>query len=375
MIIMNLKLDGVYAFNNFSVNFSYPQKLTRTIIQNEFVQGLSNFRYKKVNVFLGSNACGKTTLIKTIWNILCFLTFGEKAYVERMMNADGENIEMDFVDEQVLYRMKIKQTTNDGNKNILIALASIPLKESDSYERCLKILDSSEYTYYDYLSVIKEYRFRASWTALLPATEKGFDDVKLIDEFADEKEKSDYLFILNSILKSLDSSIIEVAYSTDAKDAVVIEHENVGKIIVQDGNKLSSVPYLSSGTKYGISIANMLFFAKNDKNKIYLIDEQFSYINSDLEKAIVSTLVSMLKEGTQLFYTTHNEDILELGFPFHSFYFMKKKQIEDKKNIEISCASEIENRNNVSAKSIIDNDVFAITPDLNKIFDIEVNNE
>ena len=375
MIIMRLKLDGVYAFNNFNVNFSYPQKLTRTLIPNEFIKGFDNFRYKKVNIFLGSNACGKTTLIKSIWNILCFLTFGEKAYIERIVEVDGENIEMDFVDKDILYRVKIKQTTIDTNKKVLMAIANIPLKEKDSYEKCLKYLDSSEFIYQDYLSVIKEYNFRESWCALLPATEKGFDDVKLIDKFASEDERGDYLFILNSILKSLDNSINEVTYSNDAENAIVIEHDNVGKIIVQNGNKLSSVPYLSSGTKYGINIANMIFFAKNDRNKIYLIDEQFSYINSDLEKAILSTLVSLLKDGTQLFYTTHNEEILELGFPFHAFYFMNKKQIENRKVIEISCASEAENRNNVSPKSIIDNDVFSIAPDLNRIFNIEVVNE
>ena len=254
MIIMRLKLDGVYAFNNFNVNFSYPQKLTRTLIPNEFIKGFDNFRYKKVNIFLGSNACGKTTLIKSIWNILCFLTFGEKAYIERIVEVDGENIEMDFVDKDILYRVKIKQTTIDTNKKVLMAIANIPLKEKDSYEKCLKYLDSSEFIYQDYLSVIKEYNFRESWCALLPATEKGFDDVKLIDKFASEDERGDYLFILNSILKSLDNSINEVTYSNDAENAIVIEHDNVGKIIVQNGNKLSSVPYLSSGTKYGINI-------------------------------------------------------------------------------------------------------------------------
>ncbi len=37
-------------------------------------------------------------------------------------------------------------------------------------------------------------------------------------------------------------------------------------------------------------------------------------------------------------------------------------------NISISCASDIENRNNVSPKTIIDNDLFGTVPNVDQIF-------
>ena len=85
-------------------------------------------------------------------------------------------------------------------------------------------------------------------------------------------------------------------------------------------------------------------------------------------------MVSMLGPNEQLFFTTHNANILELGFPFHSFNFMKKTNEAGKQKIQVYCATEVENRNNVSPKTIIDNDMLGTAPNVNKIFEIgEVN--
>ena len=113
-----------------------------------------------------------------------------------------------------------------------------------------------------------------------------------------------------------------------------------------------------------------MFSVKYHLNGIYLIDEQFSYVNSDIEASIISTIVSMLGPNEQLFFTTHNSDILTLGFPFHSFNFMKKGKINDKQVICVDCATKVENRNNVSPKSIIDNDMLGTAPKLDKIYSI-----
>lgn len=43
---MDLKLDNLCAFRNFYVNFSYPKKIVNSYIENEHLEGMSNFRYK-----------------------------------------------------------------------------------------------------------------------------------------------------------------------------------------------------------------------------------------------------------------------------------------------------------------------------------------
>ena len=36
MIVLNLQLNGVYGFNNFNINFTYPKKIINSIIEDEF---------------------------------------------------------------------------------------------------------------------------------------------------------------------------------------------------------------------------------------------------------------------------------------------------------------------------------------------------
>ena len=81
-------------------------------------------------------------------------------------------------------------------------------------------------------------------------------------------------------------------------------------------------------------------------------------------------MVSLLGPNEQLFITTHNSNVLSLGYPFHAFNFIKKEYKDNKYVISIDCASKAENRNNVSPKTILDNDVFSTAPDVNKIFEL-----
>ena len=62
MVILNLELNHILAFNDFIVNFSYPRKLNRSAIENENLQDIPSFRYKKLNLFIGSNATKKNNL-------------------------------------------------------------------------------------------------------------------------------------------------------------------------------------------------------------------------------------------------------------------------------------------------------------------------
>ena len=47
MIVLNLKLDGIYGFDKFEIDFTYPKKIVNSIIENEHLEGRERFRYKK----------------------------------------------------------------------------------------------------------------------------------------------------------------------------------------------------------------------------------------------------------------------------------------------------------------------------------------
>lgn len=380
MVVMNLKLDNILSFNDFEVNFSYPIKLRRSVIENEELSNVHGFRYKKLNIFIGSNASGKTSLIKALWNILLFLDTKEKSYIRAIINnkEDFSFIEIDIVTngkrESILHRFKIKTTNTYDDFSLRIAHNQINLPIKTSYEICKKKLDEMSYDFEDYIKVLECLDLQVYLNVVLPATEENFERVRFFDYDKKignkgEKEK-EYLEILNIVLKTLDPAILSVNKSLDADNAYVIEHIVIGKIIVQEGHAISSIEHLSSGTKYGFNIANIIFAIKNHLNGIYMIDEQFSYVNSDIESAILSTMVSLLGPNEQIFFTTHNYDITSLGFPFHSFYFMKKEIENGKLKVKINCASEAENRNNVVPRSLLDNDIFSISPDVGAILDL-----
>lgn len=379
MAILNMKLDNVLSFYDFEVNFSFPNKLKTSIIENENLDFIPSFRYKKLNIFIGSNATGKTSLVKCIWKTLLFLSRKEKIILDEMVNKNDQDskIEIDLVEDSecihILHRYKIivKDKMNDSKVMVSHTFVNLSAAKSskDSYENKKKELDLIPDNYMDYIDCLKNNDIYSGWKVVLPATENSFDRI-YFEKTQTDLEQAIYTKILNDVFKTLDSSIICVKRSKDVDNAYVLEHECGKKIIIQEEMKLSDIPLLSSGTKYAVNIANIIYNIKFHNNGIYLIDEQFSYVNYDIEAAILSTMVSLLGPNEQIFFTTHNMNILSLGFPFHSFYFMKKEESNGKKRITVNCGSEADNRNNVSPKTIIDNDIFNIAPDLNMIFDL-----
>ena len=79
MIVLDLKLRGVYGFDDFSINFTYPKKLVKSILGDEHLRGRERFRYKKVNVLMGSNATGKTSLGRALLKILGYINTGNSS--------------------------------------------------------------------------------------------------------------------------------------------------------------------------------------------------------------------------------------------------------------------------------------------------------
>lgn len=66
MIIMDIKADNLYALKKFHMNMSYPKKIVDSTIPGEYLAEKPNFRYKKVNIIMGGNATGKTSLGKLL---------------------------------------------------------------------------------------------------------------------------------------------------------------------------------------------------------------------------------------------------------------------------------------------------------------------
>ena len=97
MIVLNLTMDGIYGFHDFSVNFTYPKKIVNSIIDDEHLEGRRRFRYKKVVLLMGANATGKTSLGKALLRIFDYMSNGNPIPLCEMVSGEKGAFSIDFV--------------------------------------------------------------------------------------------------------------------------------------------------------------------------------------------------------------------------------------------------------------------------------------
>lgn len=370
MIVMNIEMDNFMSFNNFVMNLSYPKKIVNSSIENEFLTGFTNFRYKKVNILMGANATGKTSFGKMLMNIFNFMDKKQYAKLAAVISDVSKEAAfcIDFVaNKKYLFRVKtIISPPEEGQKitgkNIDVFVRSVEIQKKDSYESCLKRLLAMKQEKSDnYLEELEKVT-GLSWTFAYP------EDDSAVELFRAPKDSRTFIRILDFILRALDPSIISVDRLSEVEGAYAIRTKSKSAII-QDG-QAPDIGWLSSGTKSGIAIAAMIADMIEKKCEFFYCDEKFSYIHSDIEKALLSVMIELLGDDTQLFFTTHNTDILDMQLPKHSYTFMKKEIYGEISKIECINAGEILKRSTDSLKSAVENDLFSSAPATDLIYDI-----
>jgi len=370
MIILDLKADNFYAFKNFHVNFTYPKKIVGSFIKDEHLMGRPNFRYKKINIIMGANASGKTTLGYMLMNIFNFIDQKNATFI--IDNIADNTKEASFTIEMAspsykMYRIifSLGPVFMEDNKEKRIFdfhVLTTDVGKRDSYETCKARLDAMDYSYEiksidDELDKIE----KLGWFFEHPK-----DDIRSFLRLPQNDDM--FLGILNKILKALDPSIIRVDKLEEVKDSYAIRM-SFGDLIIQNDEPFLTRK-LSSGTKAGVEIATLLSSLIQGKNQIYYCDEKFSYIHTDIEKAILGVMIDAIKPNEQLFFTTHNVDVLEMQLPKHSFIFMKKDVMNTNEPIQCLSASDYLKRNTDSIKKAVENDLFSIAPSTEAIYEI-----
>ena len=347
MIIMNLELDNIYGFKDFKMNFAYPKKIVGSTIENEHLPLRPNFRYKKVNIIMGGNASGKTTLGKAIRDIFNYIVHKRDSRLFESI-CDKKNNGKFCIDlvsaDNVMYRFDGEIFPED--KEIIKRIQKASIAKNDSYEICCKKLKESDEL---------DKRMKLGWHFAL---NEGSEAI-LIDKI----EKTLRLKVLEKVLQSLDTDIISVE-KLDVEDSYGIKEANQD-IIVQEGEVINESE-LSSGTVAGIRIADLISSIILRENGFYYCDEKFSYVHSDLEQAFLSVMINKLGEGEQLFFTSHNMDLLDMNLPRHSFSFLRKRE-----KIEVVYPSEYIKKNDISLRNAMENDVFDVVPSRDKIYGLE----
>lgn len=367
MVILDAKLNNFYAFKNFHINLTYPKKIVDSCIEEEHLQDRPNFRYKKVNVLLGANASGKTTFGRIIMKIFNFMDKKNYEFItEAICERDKEaSFVLDLASKNnVFYRVTCVITPCVEDKytaeNIKLEVREESIRAKDSYEACVKRIEITPFVPADNYLTELEKMGELAWLFEYPKDNKRVLNLPNKD--------SKFRFVLENILKSLDPSIKEVKISQDVDNGYVIILPNES-IVIQKGQTLDT-DLLSSGTKSGIEIANMISSLMQKLNSFYYCDEKFSYIHSDVEKALLSLMIYYVDSGDQLFFTTHNTDILDMNLPKHTFTFLRKDVNNADQPITCIEASSLLKRNTDSLRNAVENDLFSTAPAVELIYSI-----
>lgn len=366
MIVMDLNIDNFFAFKNFHMNMSYPKKIVNSNIENEFLKERENFRYKKVNILMGGNATGKTSIGRMLMAIFNFID--KKEYTNLLEKICDKNKEasfsMDFVVQSYkLYRLNVKILPPKNKKSdveLKVYTRSTEIKLRDSYESCIKRIETVPVEMENNFITELEKIEHLGWLFSYPSDAAS--------GVINCPENPQFPQILDYTLRALDPSIKKVVALETVKNTFIIQM-NSQDLIVQDGEVIKS-NILSSGTKAGIDVASMLSSILAGERGFYYCDEKFSHIHSEIEKAFLSIMISGLKDNDQLFFTTHNTDILDMKLPKHTFSFLRKNIYDEKQSVECINASSYLKRDTDSLRNAVDNDLFSVTPSVELVYKI-----
>lgn len=364
MIVLNLKLNHIYGFEDFEINFTYPKKIVNSIIPEEYLTDRPRFRYKKAIVLMGSNATGKTSLGRTLLEIFRYIqTENEQRLSEIVQGNEVGNVQIDFVNEGFqLHRLTL--IIDKTKQSVERKYETCKILSSDTYESCAgKLIDRTENV------------------AAPGALSKAAGQLRYRFEYSeiehklnvDEIDQQTLLTTLCAVIGTLDPTLRNISISKELKNSFVIRRKNE-EIIIQEG-KLLNREALSSGTIEGIDIAVFLASMLTGKGCFYYCDEHFSFIQSDIEQRIFGLMLCRLKGNEQLIFTTHNTDMLDLNLPKHSFAFLRKTEEDGDYHINVTYASDILKRNTDSVRNAVENDMFQSLPDDSLLDELEAGDE
>lgn len=369
MIVMDLQVDNFMALKNFHMNMSYPKKIVGSQLE-EHLAGVPSFRYKKIVILMGGNSTGKTSIGRIMMMIFNFMD--KKIYnglTDMICDKSKQaSFSIDFVgNRNVLYRVEAAFMPPQGedyqSTDINVNVRSVSIGKKDSYKTCIERLEQEkEHAQSSYIEELEKIE-GLSWSFEYPSDYLGANKTT----YHNYTEKN--LKIMELILQTLDPAIIKVEKSDEIENTFIIRYTQFS-VIVQNGEILNP-KVLSSGTRSGIEVAEMLASILEDKFGFYYCDEKFSYIHSEVEKAILSLMIEGLDDNGQLFFTTHNTDILDLPLPKHSFVFLKKDITDTEQPIKCISASTLLKRSTDSVKNAVENDLFSISPNITKLYEIE----
>ncbi|WP_428087595.1 hypothetical protein [Candidatus Thioglobus sp.] len=369
MIFLQLKIDNFYMFKDAFIDFTYPKKIKNSTIEGEYLTEFPKIKYKKVCIFMAANASGKTSLGRIMCAINNYLAGRPVEEVpSKIYNKDkNSSLEVTYVtpDTKEIHQLKAK-----FNKIGLIfeSYQSCKLKKTLSLNDTLAEVNASKP------------KFKYDKNNNYDITNPGFQSIAFLKGYkphgnirawhymfsesnsSTELNTNINISLLEKILKSFDSSIVKIVKVSGNDKAYTIHFSNGDNVIVEDGKVLNS-ERLSRGTFEALEVSEFVYSVMNRNNATLFLDEKMAYSHSEIEISMLNLMIEKLKENSQLFYTSHNYDILEMNLPSHSYIFMRKDKF-----VEVIHPEKLGyTKNDRNLLGFVKNDVFRTLPDTTRI--------
>ncbi len=394
MLFTRLRIKNLYSFQDSELDFTFPKKPVNSTISGEHPTERPNINVKRFCIFTGGNASGKTAIGKILCDVQNLISRGSAANWVYTGICDPEQpaeIHVELIStsnnwfHKFVFIFNKSESLIDGIPTD-IEYASVYITKSDYISSLRTKIDNiiinkkPNSTNEKYKSSKNFISFRNE----LPESFSIFENDGWYYQLAQNtssslKEFDDIIKedILNKILKTFDVSILHVekAISSETKKALgySVQFKNKDMILIEPDGSISQnkSDRLSRGTYDAIKVAVFLSRIIQDKDlenfsSTYFLDEAMAYAHSGLELAMINLIIDKLRPDSQFFYTTHNQDVLQLNIPTHSHFFIRK----DENGSHVIQAEHMLKKNDRPLKSIINNDIAGILPDTSTLEDM-----
>lgn len=398
MAFTRIQIDNLFCFSDTVLNLTFTRPSANSSIEGEYIEGYERFYFKKVCILSGANASGKTSLGRVLFAVQQFLDRGvvDTSLLQITDKTRRAYVEVDFFQSHNsrLYRVGIELLDKDKKaifvKNITIC--SIRLRKNDSCSTATKRLSeiwdagqlcsSAKGIYYssellsqnEFSHCVLNENFFFGWHYVLSENQEVASKFSRVDKN-----------VLSAILKTFDNTIKSVTELTTTTEDNEVETQgysvsfnNNDKVIIDLEGDITNKERLSRGTYEAVKISHLLSGiitdAKEDDkidydekgSATYFLDEKMAFTHTELEKMIITLMISKLCRYGQFFYTTHNYDILTLDLPVHTFTFTRKNN----GITQFIDANETHKKNDRSLINYVRNDCFGTVPDVSLIEEI-----
>lgn len=401
MLITKFSFQNLYSFENFTVDLTYPRPLKFTTIDHEYLSFAPKFKVKRVCVISGGNATGKTSVGKLLCAAMNFIAGRNNAmpYIKMRKPNDKATIVIEFVipKAKTLHEaiLTFQASENESEAELVkIEHRGTQIRKNDTQITARKRLMGLEFAIeslkdFPEIDLAKslhkkvwlpeqELSNNLAWKYIFYETsessDKGLARLKLFD-----------LNIASKILKAFDPTIQEIKELVERREkqgknsespkpqAYQIEFNNSNRVTLDSGNLSNSESYkrLSKGTFEALSIIDfiesIIQFKESSVSATLFLDERMAHVHTQLEMAMLNVMIQKLGNTSQLFYTTHNTDLLEMEVPIHSHLFLKRNT---NALVEAVQPEVIFKKNDRKLSQYVKNDIFGTCPDTSLIDEI-----